>query len=130
MKGNLQPPPTHEPTAGKASAPQGEVSPCGAPGAYHELSAQEFNARKNLAVVVLKDQSVLEEFIGFSAVHFLPSSKDFPIVLPDWPCERPIGLVCPDGACSSRLAVRLSRLGYTVYHLSGGLHEWHQCTLG
>ena len=50
-------------------------------------------------------------------------------LLRGWPCERPIGLACPDGTCSSRLAIRLSRQGFTVYHLAGGIHEWRQCTM-
>jgi len=50
-------------------------------------------------------------------------------VLANWPREAPLGLVCADGQCSSRLAIRLSRRGYHVFHLAGGLHEWQQCCL-
>jgi rhodanese-related sulfurtransferase len=104
---------------------------CGArqPGNYRELTPHEFNARKDMGVVVLKAPAVAAEFGGFRAVFALECSAQIDTVLRDWPREAPLGLACPDGECSSRLAIRLSRQGYTVLHLAGGLREWHQCRL-
>ncbi|MEE8436689.1 MAG: rhodanese-like domain-containing protein [bacterium] len=133
MKGNLQAHSNMD-TATEAvveipAALQTEKTPCPAPGSYRELSPKEFNARKDLAVIVLKDAEVIDEFRGFSEVRHLSSSSGIDELLRGWPCERPIGLACPDGSCSSRLAIRLSRQGFTVYHLAGGIHEWHQCSM-
>ncbi len=135
MKGNLQSPSTMETARDAAMEYQPEMqtemqtgkTPC--PGSYRELSPNEFNARKDLAVIVLKNADVMEAFRGFSDLRFLPSSSGIDALLSGWPCERPIGLACPDGACSSRLAIRLSRQGFTVYHLAGGINEWRQCSM-
>lgn len=108
---------------------QTEKTPCATPGCYRELSPNEFNARKDLAVIVLKDAEMMEAFRDFSEVRHLPSSSGIDGLLRDWPCERPIGLVCQDGTCSGRLAIRLSRQGFTVYHLAGGINEWRQCSM-
>ena len=133
MKGNLQSPSSLGAATDAAvefpAALQTEKTPCPAPGCYRELSPKEFNARKDLAVIVLKDAAVMEEFRGFSEVHYLSSSSGIGELLSGWPCERPIGLACPDGTCSSRLAIRLSSQGFTVYHLAGGIQEWRQCTM-
>ena len=133
MKGNLQ---SHSRMDAAMDAPveipaalQAEKTPCPDPGCYRELSPKEFNARKDLAVIVLKDAEVMDEFRGFSEVRHLSSSSGIDALLSGWPCERPIGLACPDGTCSSRLAIRLSRQGFTVYHLAGGIHEWRQCSM-
>jgi rhodanese-related sulfurtransferase len=101
----------------------------GTPGCYRELTPHEFNLRKELTVVLLKDASAAGEFQGFREVLVLPNSQALEPFLAAWPADRAIGLVCPDGTCSSRLAIRLSRAGFPVYHLAGGLREWHQCTI-
>jgi rhodanese-related sulfurtransferase len=99
------------------------------PGSYRELTPHEFHARKELGVVVLKAPAAAAQFSGFRAVFALDCSTAIDGVLERWPREAALGLVCADGQCSGRLAIRLSRLGYTVYHLAGGLHEWQQCQL-
>jgi rhodanese-related sulfurtransferase len=99
------------------------------PGSYRELTPHEFNARKEMGVVVLKAAASAPEFGGFRAVFALGCSSEIDAVLRDWPRDAALGLVCPDGDCSSRLAIRLSRQGYDVFHLAGGLREWHQCCL-
>ena len=129
MNGELNREP-HSASERQTLAPQPLEQPCAEPGSYRELSPHEFNAEKEMAVIVLKDESAVEMFAGYSMVRYLPTSQGIEALLRDWPCERPIGLVCPDGSCSSRLAIRLSRQGYRVRHLAGGLREWHQCTLG
>ena len=100
-----------------------------APGCYRELTPHEFHAHKAMGVVVLKAPAAAAGFVGYRQVFSLGCSGEIDSVLADWPRERPLGLVCPDGECSSRLAIRLSRQGYTVLHLAGGLREWNQCCL-
>jgi rhodanese-related sulfurtransferase len=104
---------------------------CGAhrPGSYGELTPHEFNARRQMGVVVLKAPAAAPQFAGFRRVFALGCSTEIDAVLADWPRESPLGLVCADGECSGRLAIRLSRQGYTVFHLAGGLREWQQCRL-
>ena len=97
-------------------------------GCYRELTPHEFNDHKAMSVLILKDESALEAFQGYASRHYLPDSSHIEALLADWPLERVIGLACPDGECSSRLAIRLSRQGYSVYHLAGGLKEWQNCT--
>lgn len=125
MKGNLQANETP-----RDSGISQQAKPCAGPGSYNELTPHEFNECKEMAVVLLKAPDAAAEFRGFAEVHALPCSQALEGLLRDWPCERPIGLVCPDGQCSSRAAIRLSRQGFQVHHLAGGLLEWHQCTLG
>lgn len=99
------------------------------PGCYRELTPHEFNARRDLGVVVLKAADAASQFAGFRQVFALDCSTEIDRVLAGWPREAALGLVCPEGDCSSRLAIRLSRQGYTVLHLAGGLREWRQCCL-
>ena len=99
------------------------------PGSYRELSPHEFNERRDMGVVVLKSAAAAQEFSGFRQVFALGCSSEIDSVLTHWPRDKALGLVCPDGTCSSRLAIRLSRQGYTVFHLAGGLREWQQCCL-
>ncbi len=98
------------------------------PGGFRELSPHEFEQEKDMTVVILKDVSAREEFKGFQAVHVLPSSQGIEEFLSRNTTGQVIGLVCPDGDCSSRLATRISRLGYHINHLSGGLREWRRCS--
>lgn len=98
-------------------------------GGYRELTPHEFNTHRDMGVVVLKATDAAPEFAGFHQVFSLGCSSEIDSVLQQWPRERALGLVCQDGTCSGRLAIRLSRQGYTVYHLAGGLHEWRQCWL-
>jgi len=100
----------------------------GAPGSYRELTPHEFHARRDMGVVLLKVPAG-QDFAAFGQVFTLGCSSEIESVLADWPCERPLGLVCETGECSSRLAIRLSKRGYTVYHLAGGLREWQRCRL-
>jgi rhodanese-related sulfurtransferase len=109
----------------------GNTGLCGThrPGSYRELTPHEFYARKDMGVVVLKAAAAAPEFSGFRKVFALGCSSEIDSALTAWPRETALGLVCPDGTCSSRLAIRLSRQGYTVFHLAGGLREWQQCRL-
>ena len=110
------------------TAPQDSGLCCGQPsGSYHELSPHEFHARKDLGVVVLKASAAAGEFADFRAVYSLAGSNEIEAVLADWPRNLAIGIVCQNGECSGRLAIRLSKRGYQVYHLAGGLREWRQC---
>lgn len=99
------------------------------PGSYRELTPHEFNARRDLGVVLLKAPEAEAHFAGFRRVFSLGGSAEIDQVLAQWPREAALGLVCATGDCSSRLAIRLSRQGYTVLHLAGGLNEWRQCCL-
>ncbi len=122
---------SHRSASAPAAAPKpsGDCVP-GTPGCYRELTPHEFNARKELGVVLLKTgDTIATEFQGFRAVYTLACSTEIDAVLSEWPRDAALGLVCADGDCSSRLAIRLSRQGYTVYHLAGGLREWRQCTV-
>ncbi len=80
-----------------------------------------------LTVVALKVPNATEIFAGFQRVLALAGSRDIDAYLPSLDPEQPVVVVCPDGQCSSRLALRLAERGYAVYHLAGGLHEWHFC---
>lgn len=119
--------------ADRLSAHEGrrETGPCDPrrPGSYGELTPHEFNLRRDLGVVVLKAPEAAAEFAGFRSVFALGCSGEIDSVLSQWPRDAALGLVCPDGDCSSRLAIRLSRQGYTVLHLAGGLREWRQCCM-
>lgn len=98
------------------------------PGGFRELSPHEFEREKEMTVIILKDESARDEFKGFQGVHVLPSSHGIEDFLSRTATARVIGLVCPDGDCSGRLATRISRLGYDINHLSGGLREWRCCS--
>lgn len=104
----------HEGRAGKP--------PCGY---YEELSPREFNRRKELVVLLVKAPHALGEFQGFRSVIAVEEPQSLPAHLAELPPGQAVGLVCPDGGCSSRLAIRLSNLGHPVYHLGGGLREWY-----
>ena len=100
-----------------------------AAGSYRELTPHAFAAQANMGVILLKVPGGAAAFSAFRDVFSLDCSSEIDRVLAGWPRERAIGLVCMDGPCSGRLAIRLSRQGYTVYHLAGGLREWRQCCL-
>jgi len=93
-------------------------------GSYQELSPVEFNRRKEMVVVLLKSEQAIGSFEGFQGL--LPATDVAHVLelVTTLPAGQPLGLVCPDGDCSGRLAIRLSNMGYPVYHLSGGLAEW------
>lgn len=97
------------------------------PGSFAELTPHEFNARRELGVLLLKVPTAVERFMGFRRVFALDCSASVEQVLGDWPHDAALGVVCSDGECSSRVAIRLSRQGYHVYHLAGGLREWQRC---
>ncbi len=98
------------------------------PGGFRELSPHEFEREKEMTVIILKDESARDEFKGFQGVYVLPSSRGIEDFLSRNATARVIGLVCPDGDCSGRLATRISRMGYDINHLSGGLREWRCCS--
>jgi len=93
-------------------------------GSYEELSPTEFNRHKELVVVLLRSEHASTSFDGFN--RLIPADDVAHVVelVSQLPAGQPIGLVCPDGECSGRLAIRLSNMGYPVYHLGGGLMEW------
>ncbi len=97
----------------------------GTPGCYGEYSPQEFNRHKELVVVLMKAAHAEAEFEGFHTLISVGNSREVPARLAGLAADQPIGLVCPDGDCSGRLAIRLSSQGFRVYHLGGGLREWY-----
>lgn len=96
------------------------------PGSFAELTPHEFDARREMGVVVLKVPDAAARFGGFRHVFALDCSAAVESALAGWPREAPLGVVCADGECSSRVAIRLSRQGYRVFHLAGGLREWQR----
>jgi rhodanese-related sulfurtransferase len=101
--------------------PPGRAQAC-----YEELSAHQFSERRDLVVLLLKAPHAAGEFAGFRAVVPLPNGQVVAHYLAEVGKGQPVGLVCPDGECSSRVAIRLARLGYSVHHLAGGLREWYR----
>ena len=93
---------------------------------YEEMTAHQFAERKDLVVLLLKAPHAAGEFAGFRAVVPLPNGQVVGHYLAEVDQGQPVGLVCPDGECSSRVAIRLARLGYAVHHLAGGLREWYR----
>ena len=98
-------------------------------GSYQELSPHEFSERKDLVVVVIKAPHVLSMFADYQQVIHLDDCKGVHPGLAQWKSHT-LGLVCQDGDCSSRMAIRLSRLGHKAVHLAGGLNEWYQAFSG
>jgi len=102
-------------------------TPGTASGGYFELSPKEFRSMADMVVVVLKAPHAGDCFPKHARVVMAGDAREA------WDAARslapglPVGLVCPDGECSGRLATRLAREGHTVYHLSGGLREWYHC---
>lgn len=105
-------------------APENPAAPCGR-GCYRELSPREFDRHKEMVVVLLKSEHALAEFTGFRALIYAPTGHEAEAHLGALAKGQAIGVVCPDGDCSGRLAIRLSNQGYPVYHLAGGLREWY-----
>ena len=95
------------------------------PGSYQELSPAEFNHRKDLVVVLVRAPHAEQEFQGYRAVILLKDLRELSSCLEKFLPGQAVGIVCPNGDCSGRLAIRLSNLGYPVYHLGGGLLEWY-----
>ena len=95
-------------------------------GSYKELTPREFNDRRDLLVILLKAPNAGPCFSDFPSVQHAPS-KDAAIEMLAGKTGQRIGLACEDGDCSGRLAIRLSRMGYRVYHLAGGVREWRNC---
>ena len=100
------------------------------PGSYEELSPNEFNHHRGIVVILLKAPQAESEFSGFKSLISVPEIRDIQPLLENIPHHQPIGLVCPDGSCSGRLATRLSNQGFRVYHLGGGLQEWYYSLRG
>ena len=99
-------------------------------GSFQELSPTEFNNHKDLVVVLLRAERAVDTFEGFKGVIAAGCNTFALEQVAKLPQDQPIGLVCADGDCSGRLAIRLSNLGYAVFHLSGGLVEWYHSFRG
>jgi len=97
-----------------------------APACYTELTAHQFTERKDLVVLLLKAPYAAHDFAGFRGVVPLPNGQVASHYVAEIGRGQPIGLVCNDGECSSRVAIRLARAGYAVHHLAGGLREWNR----
>lgn len=94
---------------------------------YTELSPKEFRRKAELVVVLMKAPHAREDFSGHARVLLAADAREARELVRALPSEQPVGVVCPDGECSSRLATHLAREGHRVYHLSGGLREWYHC---
>ena len=99
-------------------------------GSFQELSPSEFSHHKELVVVLLRAERARDTFEGYRKVIVAGCNNHALEQVAKLPADQPIGMVCADGECSGRLAIRLSNMGYTVYHLSGGLAEWHHSFRG
>ena len=127
-------PELHRSNSQTASAPGALDTPppaarseeCDSPGCYWELGAEEFLDKGELVVFMLKITKPQPGFQGFRQVVQLECAADMQGQIDALPEAQPIGLVCCDGTCSARLAIRLSRQGRTVFHLAGGLWEWNR----
>jgi rhodanese-related sulfurtransferase len=93
---------------------------------YEELTAHQFAEQRDMVVLLLKAPYAAGEFPGFRAVVPLPNGQLVGHYLAEVGPGQAVGLVCPDGECSSRVAIRLARQGYSVRHLAGGLREWYR----
>jgi rhodanese-related sulfurtransferase len=91
---------------------------------FEELTPQQFGQRPELVVLLLHAPHGEHEFGAFRAVVPLPNSRVAAHYVAELPLDQPLGLVCPDGEASARLAIRLARQGRLVVHLAGGLAEW------
>ncbi len=80
--------------------------------------------------MLMKCPQARDAFAGFRQVICVPDAQSLPAHLGALPSGQAVGIVCPDGDCSGRLAIRLSNLGHPVYHLSGGLREWYHSFRG
>ena len=78
-----------------------------------------------MVVLVVRAPHAARQFEGYRAVIPLDDVRGLPACLEKFPPGQAVGIVCPNGDCSGRLAIRLSKLGYPVYHLGGGLLEWY-----
>lgn len=92
---------------------------------FKELSPHEFDARKDLVVLLIKAPDAVDEFQTFKNVISAVTLSEAMGELGQLPMDQPIGVVCQDGSCSARSAIRLSASGRPIFHLSGGLYEWH-----
>jgi len=110
---------------GSASEPRRNDPRSGTP-SYGELTALQFCQRRDLTVLLLNAPHAEADFAGYRAVIPVPNGQVAPHYLTGLVAGQPLGLVCPDGEWSARVAIRLSRLGYSVFHLAGGLREWYR----
>ena len=78
-----------------------------------------------MVVLLVRATHAEQEFRGYQAVIPLKDLRELSSCLENFPPGQAVGIVCPNGDCSSRLAIRLSNLGHPVYHLGGGLMEWY-----
>ena len=99
-------------------------------GSYQELSPMEFSHHKELVVVLLRAERARDSFDGYRNVIAAGCNSHALEQVAKLSVDQPIGIVCADGDCSGRLAIRLSKMGYSVFHLSGGLVEWYHSFRG
>jgi hypothetical protein len=118
-------PQVHDPQA--PPAPETQMpAPRGGTPSYGELTAQQFCQRRDLTVVLLNAPHAESDFTGYRAVIPVPNGQLARHYLSGVEAGQPLGLVCPDGEWSARLAIRLARVGYSVFHMAGGLREWYR----
>lgn len=95
---------------------------------YRDLDANEFEEHIAHPQVVLVDVRTLAEFLSghlSEAIHIDVSSPDFTRqVLNRVPQDKPVALYCRSGARSANAAEILSRQGYRVSNLTGGIISW------
>ena len=106
-----------------AASENTEVSNPGS-GAYRELTPHEFMEFKDMIVVVVKASFAVDQFKGYQQVVDLKENDSLDDLMGQWKPGQVVGLVCRYGDCSSKKAIRVSRRGFTVVHLAGGLQEW------
>lgn len=105
--------------------PLDAVKSNGGCGGFRELTSTEMNSMKELTIVALKVDGAATLFTGFHRVIALESSRNLEAHISQLEPGSPVAVVCPDGACSTRVATRLANQGHTVYHLAGGIRDWN-----
>ena len=108
-------------------APDAPPPAATAEASYREITPAELRAMPALVVVALKVPRAEDIFRSFRGVLSLSCSRELEPHLEALPPAAPLAVVCPDGEHSGHLALRLAQRGYTVYHVAGGLREWHFC---
>ncbi|MBI3992399.1 MAG: rhodanese-like domain-containing protein [Candidatus Lambdaproteobacteria bacterium] len=109
------------------NAPAATDPPPAEGASYREITPAELRSMPSLLVVALKVPRAEDIFRGFRAVLSLGCSREMEQHVEGLDPAAPLAVVCPDGEHSGRLALRLAARGYTVYHVAGGLREWHFC---
>ena len=97
---------------------------------FKELTPREFNRHKEMVVVLVRAEHARNEFDAFRDLIVISETRELDAYLDRLEAGQPIGLVCPNGECSGRMALRLSNKGFPVFHLGGGLQEWYHSFRG